>query len=95
MSQRTFSRNGYQVLTGWDRPAQYFFLAVETDEQAAGETDDYVFSNLDLDDPGMSLPEVMSKLEELGIEPPPTLAHDLALDRRNHVGNLRVNYDAG
>lgn len=89
MSQRIFRDNGYEVLTGWDRPLQYFFLVID-------QGDATVFSNLDRRNnpggPGMSLEAIFAQLRQRNINPPETLRTDLETDRRDNAGNLRHDY---
>jgi hypothetical protein len=93
MSQRRFQFKNFHVTTGWDRPLQYFFLMVQTDDQL--DTDDYTYSNLDddlLPAGAMTLMKVMRKLRELDISPPPTLEHDLTVDMTTDVGGIVRDY---
>ncbi len=93
MSQRIFRHGNYEILTGWDRPLQRFLLVIEDTSAAQGDyNDDIVFSNLNRDDPAMSLDEIRRELTSLDIRPPDDLFDDLAADRRNDVGNLRHEY---
>jgi hypothetical protein len=95
MSQRTFTASGgYQVLTGWDRPLQRFFLVIETKEQnhPGYQGDDYAFSNLNLPNPAMSIDQIYATLYRFKIMPPPTLFDDLEEDKRDNVGNFVFDY---
>lgn len=92
MSQHTFTattHNGrdVEVLTGWDRPLQGFFLVV----QEVGARDDrYVFSNLDLpvwESHPRDFDGFMRVLADLGIKVPQGLLEELLLDAALNVGN--------
>jgi hypothetical protein len=93
MSQHVWTYKNFEALTGWDRPLQYFFLVIsrtdisEDDE----ETDEFVFSNLRLDNPSMSIEEIVSVLNKLEIPYPAQLAKRLQEDKRNDSGH-RVDY---
>lgn len=89
MSQRVFSNNGMKVLTGWDRILHYFFLVIE-DESAE---DEYIFTNLDRLDPGMSLQEIKQTLDRFKIKAPESLFDDLMQDKDSNLGNYFFNYD--
>lgn len=93
MSQRTFVYADLNILAGWDRPLQRFFLVIEDQKDIEAENDNYVFSNLKLPNPDMSLEQVKQVLTDNGIEWPETLFTDLALDQKNNVGNLRHCYN--
>ncbi len=56
MSQYRYTSGEKDVLTGWDPPLQYFFLVI-TDIN----DDETVFSNLDLDDPVMTIDSICRK----------------------------------
>jgi len=86
MSQRTFTHNGMKVLTGWDRPLQYFFLVIE-------DSDDYVFSNLSRPDPRMTIPEIERTLDHFEIKYPESLFEDLLEDKKLDRGNHFIDYD--
>lgn len=92
MSQHRFRHHNYDVITGWDRPLQYFFLVVE---RLSGVEDEYVYSNLN--DPSlplgaMTLTQVTAKLAELAIPLPVTLMDELIYDMRHNIGNRVVDH---
>lgn len=95
MSQRRWSDGIYNILTGWDRPLQRFFLMIE---RRGDDPDQPFYSNLDdlslprLGD--MTVEQVVAKLTEHKILIPPSLDYDLRMDRENDVGNLIVKYSA-
>jgi hypothetical protein len=92
MTQRTFQTEAFSVLTGWDRPLQYFFLVISP--RQSEDADEPVFSNLFRPNPAMSLEEIAGTLERYGITPPAGLFRDLAEDRALNRGNLEVSYEA-
>lgn len=95
MSQRKFTHQNKEVLVGWDRPLQYFFLLVEqTDAPDDDPNDGYLFNNLKRKNPGMTLDEIGTELANLGIPHPPTLFTDLAADRQTDNGNGFHDYGA-
>jgi len=77
-------------MTGWDRPLQQYFLVVEDEKDLYAENDNYVFSNLNLPNPAMTLEQVKTVLAELNIRTPPTLFDDLAQDKT--FGNASHHY---
>jgi hypothetical protein len=91
MTQRTFQTEDFSVLTGWDRPLQYFFLVVYPLQSEA--PDEPVFSNLFRRNPAMSLEEIAATLQRYGITAPAGLWRDLAEDQALNRGNLEVSYD--
>ena len=82
MSQRHFTCGPWHVLTGWDRPLQYHFLVVERD----GEV---VWSNLQLENPGMTPEQVVQQIGALGLAMvmPKSLYKDLREDMIQNAGN--------
>jgi hypothetical protein len=91
MSQHRFRHDGKNVLTGWDRPLQYFFLVVSKDE----EDDDYIYSNLSdrsLRNGAMTAEQVINKLDELDIVYPVHLMDFLLDDKRRNAGNEVQDY---
>lgn len=109
MSQHTFntttsSGSRVQVLMGWDRPLQQFFLVVEElssperQDRGDGQEDDecpYLYSNLsDVDSMGMQdLDFFCEKLRGLGIAIPDLMVKEIELDKFNNVGNRYVAYN--
>jgi hypothetical protein len=85
MSQRLFKNNKYNVLTGWDRPLQYWFLVITNKKGGL------VFSNLQLLHP-MSLSRVIRECLDRNIEIPKTLASDLISDKKVNRGNYTYDY---
>jgi hypothetical protein len=81
MSQRKFKDNNLTVTTGWDRQLQRFFLVIETDEQQESDEDEYVFSNLNLSNPAMTLDQIRSVLQSKKIKWPASLFDDLQDDK--------------
>lgn len=109
MSQHTFntttsSGSRVQVLMGWDRPLQQFFLVVEEldapenydlgDGQETGDVP-YLYSNLsDVDSMGMQdLDYFCEKLRGLGIAIPVLMVKEIEADQLNNVGNRYVTYN--
>jgi len=69
-----------KVLYGWDDPLRYFFLVVtEIDEH--GKEIRNVFSNLDLQNPAMTINQIKMKLLDLNIEVPNDLESNLKDDQ--------------
>lgn len=94
MSQRTWkTETGVEVLTGWDRPLQHFFLTIIDGETEDGE-DNILFCNLDhYPFPGgMTLKQVKEKLYEFDIPRPVELLSDLSHDQAINAGNVLKNY---
>ncbi len=78
MSQYHFQNENYKVLYGWDDPLQYCFLVI----YKVVETNPWtpVFSNMDLENPGMSIPQIKETLASYGIDSPNELAENLNHD---------------
>lgn len=95
-----------QVLCGWDRPLQQYFLVIQALDDdwvepgsSACEVDanGYLYTNLDDDHvpPVPSqLPYFAAHLRKLGIEVPRTLLVNLEQDRRENAGNKSVVYES-
>ena len=98
MSQHLFrSKTGaglpVDVLCGWDRPLQGFFLVIEETE---GDVDEPLFSNLDqpISHPPTFAPW-LAVLQRTGITIPDSLLANLAGDQRDNVGGHVTRYEAG
>jgi hypothetical protein len=83
----TMGSKTVEVLMGWDRPLQGFFMVIH-DLEAPVEDDGLIFSNLD--EP-VSHPQVLDpftdKLEELGIRVPAAMIEEVKDDQMWNVGN--------
>jgi hypothetical protein len=90
MSRRYFGNDGYDVVTGWDRPLQYHFLDIY---QRDHPERDPIFSNLYLLNPSMTLEQIADTLKTYGITAPQTLFADLNEDALADRGNFDVHYD--
>lgn len=85
-----------EILAGWDRPLQGFFLVVEDERE-----DEYVYSNLD--DPALAscgglparLEYFQAKLAGLGLALPQAVWDEIRGDARANRGNRDVEYDGG
>lgn len=76
-----------QVLCGWDRPLQYFFLNVETYVPHYPQLEVSVFDNLRHGDGRMTLQQVITTLNRLGISYPAGLEPALADQQARNAGN--------
>jgi hypothetical protein len=102
MSQHIFESKdsagrNVQVILGWDRPLQQFFLVVENLDAASDDgEDDYLYSNHgDMD--AFNVQDInffVDKLAAFGICAPKALISEVCADRQNNVGNRQVVYDA-
>ena len=92
MGQLVFRQGSYEVLTGWDRPLQYFFLVIESDEDRKRPDGHYTFSNLNRRNPSMTLAEIQDTLESWLIVSPPTLFADLERERERNESNTCYRY---
>ena len=107
MSQHIFTTthegSAIEVLMGWDRPGQGFFMVVEKID--IGEKDDadldddaYIYTNLydpDLIENGgvsHNLDHFVKKLEELEILVPEAILANVQADGEDNVGNKYVSY---
>jgi hypothetical protein len=90
MSWRSFGNETYEVMTGWDRSRQYYFLDIYQRDRP--ET--AIFSHLDLPNPSMTLEQIADTLRSYGITAPPTLFADLHQDEVfDRGGDFDVHYD--
>ena len=96
MSQRVFKSNNFEIMTGWDRPTQSYFLVIEKNgaEECFRNTKDF-FSNLFHTNQKMELQEVMRTLDEYKVKPPSELENDLREDCSKNIGNYFFNYSEG
>ncbi len=91
MSQHIWTYKNYEVLTGWDRPLQRYFLVISLTDipEDDDETDEYVFSNLRMKNASMTLEEICKILERLNIPYPDNLRENLEKDE---MENARTGY---
>jgi len=88
-----------EVLMGWDRPLQGFFMLVSRGD-AGDDEDEYLYCNLD--DHALvrcgGLPAAMDhfvvQLRKLGIEVPPAMLAEVERDAVVNAGNRFVVYGA-
>lgn len=107
MSQHVFTTthegSAIEVLMGWDRPGQGFFMVVEKidiDEKDDADLDDdaYIYTNLYdpelIENGGVShnLDHFVKKLEELEIVVPEAILANVQADGEDNVGNKYVSY---
>ncbi len=85
MSQYHFTHNSFDVLYGWDDPLQYNFLVIENILNSGEEP---IFSNLNLDNPGMSISQIQTILVNFEIPCP----GDLIKNLKNDAKHSRANY---
>lgn len=76
-----------QILIGWDRPLQQFFLVLYENPNQ-----DSHYSNLLDDTPNKTLKYFCSLLQEYGIQLPIGLITELKEDAANNVGNKERTY---
>jgi hypothetical protein len=93
--QATLNSRPVQVVIGWDRPLQGFFMTIERLDAADDEAE-VLFDNArsSLRFP-RSLTVFRKKLAELGIKPPAGLFHAVTADARCGVGNRIVTHFKG
>jgi hypothetical protein len=97
MSRRTFWQGPYEIVAGWDRPLQHFFLDVYDHTTPVREDEDEVllYSSL-YEPPGVyeryTLEQIKATLRTHRITPPPTFYDDLQDDAQANIGNLTVTY---
>ncbi len=72
MTQYRFTSNEKDVITGWDVPLQYYFLTIKGDK--------LLFSNLELEDPSMTIASIVEKCGEFGIQVPEDIVQKLNQD---------------
>lgn len=92
---QTSSGRNVQVLMGWDRPLQQFFLVVEDMDQSDEEQDPHLYSNLD-DAGSLGLTDLgyfLNKLKELGITIPERMVNEIQADCCMNMGNRQVGYN--
>jgi hypothetical protein len=76
LSQHYFSYQDYTILYGWDKPLQYYFLVISRPHPVTKERE-YVFSNLDLENPAMSIEQIYEVLKGFEIPIPADLSETL------------------
>ncbi len=95
MSRRRFVHQDIEVLTGYDRPLDYFWLVIDRVSGATAAHGRPLFSNLDRKNPGMTLDEIKQTLAQYQIESPGDLLEDLVRDQHAEqlFPNLTINID--
>lgn len=93
MTQRKWkTTDGWEVLTGWDRPLQHYFLTIS--RKAPDGENEYLFDNLDdktgLTDPlgGMTQAQIFRALNKCLTEWPRQLMAVLGNDHAQNLGNV-------
>jgi len=87
MSQRTIKTKSLNVMSGWDRPTQRYFLVIHDSKE------NILFSNLRLNDAdSLGVLEIEMILNGFGIFPCDEFWADLQQDGWNDVGNLSQEY---
>lgn len=80
-----------EVILGWDRPLQGFFMDVRYTDTPGDEEDEYLYNNLDdLElDTGFSgdLGYFLEKLRKLNIDIPITMVAEVIADKMGNAGN--------
>lgn len=80
------------VTLGYDRPLDYIFCTVETDDE------NFLYSNLDDDGAGIEQQSVdyyRSVLRDLGVHVPESMFREVRADQIGRVGNRVVRHRAG
>src|SRR3990167_6913354 len=94
MSQHYIDKGSLEFMMGWDRPLQYYFLTIFNMDPELPENDEnMVFSNLSLENPGMTVTQIKRKCAEFNLILPRELIRNLESDKRNNVGNKIYRYD--
>jgi hypothetical protein len=91
----TYAGQPVNIMMGWDRPLQGYFLVIELSESRA---EGCVYSNLE--DPALfpcmgmpdSLDHFLEKLDELNIAVPQAMIQQIEVDAALNVGNRYVRY---
>lgn len=96
MTQRIWkTTDNWEVLTGWDRPLQYYFLTIS--RPGADGKNEYLFDNLDdktgLTDAhgGMSQAQIYGALERNLTDWPKQIMPILSYDRGANLGNNYID----
>ncbi|PUA30430.1 MAG: hypothetical protein B0W54_08030 [Cellvibrio sp. 79] len=89
-----YSGKPVDVLMGFDRPLNGFFMVIDYVEEPEDEEDDgYIFSNLWQDDPHpKTLRPYLDKLAELKISVPAQMIDEIEADGRLKTGNKDVRH---
>ncbi|MGL6262150.1 hypothetical protein [Vibrio sp. WXL103] len=88
MSQHIFKHQQFEVLCGWDRRLQGFFLVIESDAQ-----DEPMYSNLYEDNPHpTTFVPFEAVLKRFGIAMPKGLKDALEADQAANMGNQVTNW---
>jgi hypothetical protein len=85
-----------EVLIGWDRPLQGFFMMIDwLDEE--NDSDEYLYSNLDDLNLQNSHPKELSyfleRLSVLGVVVPQKMLQEVLKDQRENAGNRTERYE--
>lgn len=93
--QATLNNRPVQILIGWDRPLQGFFMTI-TRLDAADDESEVLFdsASASLRFP-RGLARFRKKLAELGIKPPAGLFEAVSADARGNAGNRIVTHFNG
>lgn len=85
-----------QVLMGWDRPLQGFFLVIEYLDKALYENN-YLYSNIDDMSLDCALPKALrpflDRLATFGISVPQPMLQQVLADQAANAGNKLVNHN--
>lgn len=98
MSQHVFKTTlkgqKIEVLAGWDRPLQGFFLVIERIGHGDRDDEPYLFSNLDMTESHpKSFDRFRNVLDEFGITVPMEMTDEIILDGTANKGNKRVLHE--
>jgi hypothetical protein len=89
-----YSGKPVEVLMGFDRPLNGFFMVIDYLVESEGEEEDgYIFSNLWQNEPyPKTLRPYLEKLEELKISVPAEMIEEIKADGRLKAGNKSVRH---
>lgn len=99
MSQHVFRTTlddgrSVEVLSGWDRPLQGFFLVIEWLNAPKDTEEPYLFSNLNMEESHPKAYDYFRKvLAEFGIIVPQQMIEEILRDGEENKGNKRVIHD--
>lgn len=98
MSQRTFDTRTptgkpVRVVGGFDAQLGYHFLLILALDEIGGEDIETLFSNLNMEDPGMKVWEITAVLASRGLPYPERWIAGIVSDKQNQVtANLQESY---
>lgn len=91
--QTTYAEKPVEVLMGFDRPLNGFFMVIDYLEPEDDKDDGYIYSNIQEENPHPnSLTPYLKKLAELDISIPAEMIQEIEIDGAFRMGNKHVRH---